>query len=251
MSFTDFKGTLSVRVGTLYYHFEALAPLIAQDEQKRYVLTQLGSKAYQLMSAEETEAHPDFRSTPSVGLAHNVKNLLSPSSYFALVYSRPKLGIIAALVFIAFGTYLLHGAKLEPIMFFLDRTPTTQQPLIPFELLASWVTVYVLSELLATGLFRRRGEHHLLFIGTAFAFGPLFVLPALILLGSSMSIGLSITENALLERGIPIVFQSWSIVVLTYAIAVSKGLGIEKAAVIALAIAYVNILLLYVLGRIG
>lgn len=251
MSFTDLKGTLSVRVGTLYYHFETLAPLIAQDEQKRYVLTQLGSKAYQLMSVEETEARPDFRSKPSVGLAHHARNLLSPPSYFAFLYSRPKLGIVAALVLIVVGTYLLYGAKLEPIMFFLDRAATTQQSLIPFELLASWVTVYVLSELLATGLFRRRGDHHLLFMGTAFAFGPLFVLPALILLESSLSIGLSITENTLLERGMLVVFQSWSIVVLTSAIAVSKGLGIEKAAVIALAIAYVNILLLYVLGRIG
>ena len=49
VSFTDLKSALSVSVGTLYYNLDLMEGLVAQDMDKRYILTREGEVAYRLL----------------------------------------------------------------------------------------------------------------------------------------------------------------------------------------------------------
>ena len=68
-----------------------------------------------------------------------------------------------------------------------------------------------------------------------------------------LSLGLRslLTRDTTAARALLAVLQAWSIIILSYAISISKGLRIDKAAIISLAVAYANIILVFVLGRIS
>ncbi len=250
MSFTEFKNTLDVRVGTLYYHFDALSRLISQNEQKRYALTPLGQRAYQLSRSEEyTTAQPLEIPKSQSGPRAYVKNLFLPSGFFSYVYASPKVGIALGLLVISFGSWISFQSRLVPILFFFDRAPTTSQEIFaPLGFVGSWLGVFVLSDLMARGLFQRRGEDHLLLIGTAFSFAPAILFPLAVYLDQLL--GPRLLRDPTAARALLAILQAWSIVILSYAVSLSKGLRIDKAAIISLVVAYTNIVLLFVLGRI-
>ncbi len=252
MSFTSFKNTLNVRVGTLYYHFDALSRLISQDEQKRYVLTPLGQRAYELSRSEELAwpSHVRIRRERS-GFTSYVRNVFFPSGFFSYIYAKPKVGISLALAVVAFGSWLSFAARLDPLLFFFDRSPAEQLAFIPVEFVAGWLTVFVLSELIARGLFQRRGDAFLLLIGTAFSFAPVLLFPMARFLDVSLGLRSPLTADPTAARALLAVLQAWAIVVLSYAVSISKGLRVDKAAVVSVVVAYANILLLFVLGRIA
>ncbi len=251
LSFTDFKKTLDVRVGTLYYHFDALSRLISQDEQKRYVLTPLGQKAYELSrSAEYTSPSRSIVLKTRNGLGAYFKNLLMPSGFFSYIYAKPRTGILVALLVIAFGGLISFEAKLDPLLFFFDRAPQGQELFIPFALVGSWIAVFLISDIAARGLYQRRGDDLILLIGTSFAFAPLLLFPLIRYLDLSFGVRSFLTRDSATVRALLVALQSWAIIVLTYAVSLSKGLRIDKATIISLIVAYINILLLFVLGRI-
>ena len=252
MSFTDFKSTLNVRVGTLYYHFYALSRLISQDEQKRYILTPLGQRAYEVSRSEESMA-PSRPILPKRRSAAGVyfRNLFLPSGFFSYIFARPAVGILVALLVIALGALVSFQAKLDPLLFFFDRVIQGRETLIPIELVASWFAVFLISDLLARGLYQRKGGHLLLLIGTSFAFAPVLLFPLLRYLDLSLGLRSPLTRDPTAVRTLLVALQAWAIVVLTYAVSLSKGLRIDKATIVSLIVAYSNILLLFVLGRIS
>lgn len=257
MSFTDFKAALDVRVGTLYYHFDALSRLISQDKQKRYILTPLGLKTYELSRSEEfTASSPlsmQYHRLPKTrsGASDYLRNLFLPSGFFSYIYSKPKIGILLALSVTLLGAWISFQAKLAPLLFFFDRAPLGQEALIPFEFVGSWLAVFLISDLVARGLFQRRGDDLLLLIGTSFAFAPVLLFPLARNLDLSLGVRSLLTRDPTASRALLAALQAWSIVILSYAISLSKGLRLDKAAIISLAVAYANIILVFVLGRIS
>ncbi len=252
MSFTEFKKTLDVRVGTLYYHFDALSRLISQDEQKRYILTPLGQRAYEVSRSEESVA-PSRPLLPKPRSAAGVyfRNLFLPSGFFSYIYARPRVGIPLAFLVIALGALVSFQAKLDPLLFFFDRAIQGREILIPIELVLSWFGVFLISDLLARALFQRKGDHLLLLIGTSFAFAPVLLFPLLRYLDLSLGLRSPFTRDPTAVRTLLVALQTWAIVILTYAVSLSKGLRIDKATIVSLIVAYSNILLLFVLGRIS
>jgi len=57
-SFTDLKSTLKVSVGTLYYNLDLLEDLVAQDREKKYVLTPKGEMAFDSLSKAKRNLPP-------------------------------------------------------------------------------------------------------------------------------------------------------------------------------------------------
>ena len=252
-SFSDFKETLNVRVGTLYYHFDVLGRLISQDEQKRYVLTGLGKKAYELTRAEEGKwRSPETGAiVPPSGIGGYVRNFILPSKFLSYTYRNQKIGIVLALITMAIGALVSFQARLQPILFFFDRASPNQEFLIPLELVGSWLGIFVITDILAVVIFKRKGDEQLLLVGTAFSFAPLILFPAIALLIASLRLGPSFLVDSAAARALLVILQSWSFVILTQAVAVCKGLGLEKSVILALVVAYFNIMILFVLGRVG
>jgi len=55
LGFKELKERLRINVGALYYHFDALSDLIMQDENRKYMLTDLGRMAYQFLTSKKAQ----------------------------------------------------------------------------------------------------------------------------------------------------------------------------------------------------
>ena len=53
LGFKDLKDALKVSVGTVYFHLEILGDLIAQDNDRKYFLTEKGRRALKLIGSGE------------------------------------------------------------------------------------------------------------------------------------------------------------------------------------------------------
>ena len=131
LGFSQIKQRLDVKVGTLYYHFDMLVGLIAQDSQKRYALTDSGKDAYRkLRSAEYVQSSerlaqesPTFQTPVERGL-----RLLVPTRIILSLQSRTPLGLIGAAILMGLGSFSVFQAHLATVLFFFD--PSNLDPLL-------------------------------------------------------------------------------------------------------------------------
>ncbi len=84
---------------------------------------------------------------------------------------------------------------------------------------------------------------------TAFAMLPLLIVPGSVVVLEAL--GYSFTALGFLIVLLPILLQVWVICLLSSAISFSKGLKVEKTAVVSLGVIYLNIAALLVLLEIG
>lgn len=241
IGFRDLKNGLKISVGTLYYHLDALGDLVAQDAERKYVLTEKGRLAIKMFasSEESLEAFEGEKKPSSLSLIGRLRAVILPRQLFAYVSSAPRRHIVEALAVVAFGSWILAEAKLEPILLFFNSRTTAAPYFIIIQFWITWIIVYALSEALSYFIYRRKEEHLSLLSGTAFSFIPLIFYAFLWFLIKSVSPDLLL--NTILWWGLLLVCQIWSVGLLSIAISVSKGLRIDKAAVISFLIQYLNI----------
>ncbi len=85
--------------------------------------------------------------------------------------------------------------------------------------------------------------------GTAFAMLPLLVVPGISFLAQLFSTSIRVQTYLIIL--LPIVLQAWVVCLLSGAISISKGLRMEKTAIISLGVIYLNILVLVVALQLG
>jgi hypothetical protein len=250
VSFKEFTEQLQINVGTLYYHFDVLRGLITQDEDRKYMLTDLGKMAYQLLTSKREQLiEIEVKEKAKMVKPHNrllryVKSIFWPSSLFFNLYQSPKRHLADVILIIAFGSWILNEAKLEPTLFFFDFKQFLSPQMIVARLLIGLFVILLISEIITRLLFQRSGGNLRLLIGASFSFLPLFVFPSLFLLQKWKLI---FSFNMLWSSILQFFFQAWSLSALSCAIALSKGLRIEKAAVISLVLMYLNIGYIFIL----
>jgi len=177
--------------------------------------------------------------------------LLFLSPIFALTVKPLKLLPISAaiLVFGAFGASL---AKLEPALFFYFeysiRSPTSIMVLFIF----NWVGLFLFTEALSYTFFKRVGNDLQLFTCVGLAALPMAVFPYIYmavpnLLETLNLYGWELMEN--LRNTILVIFQIWSILLVSAAVCHGKGLRLDKGIIISLTALYLNMAILFMLGR--
>lgn len=244
LGFKDFKERLQINVGALYYHFDALGSLIAQDENRKYILTDLGKMAYQLLTSKkeqlkELEVKERARAvSPSSWISRYAKTVFFPSWLFINLYQSPKRHLGEVVLILAFGSWSMIETKLEPVLFFFNIATFSSPIIVVSRLLIGLFIVLVVSEAMCRTLFKRTGGNLNLFIGASFSLLPVFLFPTLLLLEKW---NLIVFRDPFLRGIVQLFLQAWSLCVLTSAITLSKGLRIEKAAVISLVLMYLNI----------
>ena len=241
IGFRDLKEELRVSVGTLYFHLNALGDLVTQDAERKYILTDKGRLAIKMFasSEESLEALAGEKEPSSLSLIGRLRAFILPKQLFVYVSSAPRRHIVEALAVVAFGSWVLAEAKLEPILLFFNSRTTAAPFFIIIQFWITWIMVYALSESLSYLIYRRKEEHLGLLSGTAFSLVPLIFYAFLWFLVKSMSPDLLL--NTILWWGLLLVCQIWAVGLLSIAISVSKGLRIDKAAVISFLIQYLNI----------
>ena len=256
LGFTQIKNRLSVRVGTLYYHFDTLAGIVTQGPDKKYMLTDAGRDIYaKLHSAEYAPSGEVLsRSLPSPSSMDRVGRILVPSPLIDAQRAGSPVAILGAVLVLGIGAFLVYQARLETLVLLLNPSslglvlsPTLEAVVLEAAFFGSWIAIYTVSEAIATVLFGRRGEHLVLLVGSAYCLIPLLLFEG----------WWDIVTNITLPTGVPaltvsriilVILQTWSLGILATIVARVKGLRLDKSAVIALAIAYLSILIAYVGG---
>jgi DNA-binding transcriptional ArsR family regulator len=241
MGFTELRETLNTSVGTLYYHFDVLGNLIAQDKNRKYRLTDRGRLAYRALSGEKEgeELKVDLTTAPGSPRAL-LLTLFAPRGLFTYLYSSPLRFVPEALIILLYGTWVFSQSSLEPMGLFVTVGAWTLPHLIMVEFLAGWLVFSLLSSFLALVLFGRHGGDLDLLVGVAFSFLPLLFFPSLVFLNIYFGLGLPLVGNTVVDIFF-FVFQGWALCLLTTAIGSAKGLKMERAVIISLIILYLNI----------
>ena len=237
--FTELRRLLNTSVGTLYYHFDALGDLISQDEKRKYRLTEKGMLAYRTLTGEGGGDLKVEETTTGTALTL-LTTLFTPRGLFTHLYSSPLRFVPQAIMILIYGAWAFSQSGLEPLGIFITAGAPSPQPMVMAEFLASWLAISLLSELLTLVLFRRRGGEVDLLVGVAFSLLPLLVFPSLLLLNINLGLGLPLAGNLAVDA-LFYALQAWTLCLLTTAIGSAKGLRMERAAIISLAVLYLNI----------
>jgi hypothetical protein len=250
ISFTMLKRRVDAKVGTLYYHLDMLKGLVAQDSQKRYQLTSVGVNAYtRLQSSEYVESSsllvqnlPENR-----GPVERVASVLALGPLWPGLVAGSILPKIGAVGLVGLGALLVYLSRLETVLLFLNPV-LGGSTLLFLEFILAWIVVYGIADIVGTFLFHRKGEHLALLLATGYALTPLLGFAVWWNLVIYYSFRTPLVSTFVFSRVLLIILQAWSLAILAQAVSSVKGLRLERAAVVSLAVAYMNILIAYLRG---
>jgi len=241
--FKELHDTLGISVGALYHHLEALEGIVAQAPDKKYVLTEQGRSTIDTLSISEEKIAagrlPVARET-RLGLVS--KEVLFGRTLFEYLNQESLRTLPLAVLIVFFGGWVSSQANLEPLLLFY-LSPTSSAGRAWFILLfpIGWLATFAVADILSTTIFHRKGGDISLLNGTAFSMLPLLIVPGISFLVQEFSPGRPVGYLTIL---LPVVLQVWILCLLSTSISISKGLKLEKTALISLGVVYVNILAL-------
>ncbi|MGC9069291.1 MAG: DUF7347 domain-containing protein [Thermoprotei archaeon] len=224
--FTDLKNYMGISVGSLYYHLNILEGLITQTQDKRYTLTEKGLEAYKMLVGKNIEI-------PKQGVITRVLYGMMLSWLISKMSEKRSIRLPLILLLFTSYVYVPYTVRLVPLGFFFGFSSLVWWYYVVFSLL-SWFLMYFFGDVLASLFFRRWGVGHSLLLElSVIPVFVLYVIPGFLFMLNLMN------EYVLL------VFQSWSLIILGFIIAYTKGLKVEQGLLITLILFYINFMLIY------
>ncbi len=250
LGFKELHQALKISVGALYHHLDMLEGIVAQDPDRKYVLTDQGRSAVETLSiSEEKIAAGHAQPGTETRLGFVSGEILLGRTLLNYLNADPIRSLPLAILIVAFGGWISSQTRLEPLLlFYLSPSSGTVSALFLLMFPIGWLVTFAMADVLSTFIFHRRGDDLRLLNGTAFAMLPLLIVPGLFSLVQLFSPGRSVGYTAVL---LPIVLQAWVVCLLASAVSISKGLKLERAALISLGVVYLNILVLLVGLQLG
>lgn len=233
--FTDLKREVNIGVGKLYYHINILGSLIEQDEYKKYMLSSEGKRAYELLKAGDYGVV--YPKLPK--LLDLVFSFVTVKPVFRFFQFNQKVGLSSSLLIFSLGVCVNILAGLDPILLFLIDRPVVSPFEILFKSVIGPILVFIFCDLTSTYVFRRTGDHINLFVGIVFSQIPLILFSCIWVVFAGL-----IRSMLFLGYFLFFVLQAWLLLLLISALTAFKRLRVSQAALIALALTYINIVLL-------
>ena len=246
-SFTQFKRSLEVSTGTLYHHLDVLKELVVQDEKKKYILSNLGERAHAFLiqkydSMESTKVTE--RKTASAFL--NRIFTLAPKRVVDLINKKTYYGwIISGSLVAIFFTLIAIGGINSSYIFYLpyqEELTIGTRFWLGSKFLISLILVIGFSELMCRFLFKK-SENTVKFIAT-FSVG-LFPMIIYLILHTILAYVSPLFLEGITIKIIMVVFQIWTILLISYIQVVTKFIKIERSLLITFLVHYIafNIIL--------
>lgn len=233
IGFKELRETLGLGVGTVYYHLDMLSNFVTQDKQRKYRLNDRGQMLYKVLKEGSVPA------TLVVGetFSHNVGKWLFLSPLFAKTV-KPQRLLPASLALLLIGAFGAAYARLEPALFFYFPYPSLNSTSLMVLYVFNWTGLFLFAELFTYLLYRRVGNDLQLFTCVGLATFPMALFPYAYLLVSE-----SITQYLMFA------LQIWSLLLFSAALCFGKGIRLDKAIVVSLTAIYLNVAILFILGR--
>jgi len=239
--FKELHEALKISVGALYHHLDTLDGLVTQDPGKKYILTDRGKAAINAFSVSEEKmitvtSQPQARDS-RIGLVS--RELLFGRSLFDYLNQEPLRSLPLAIIILALGGWISFQANLEPLLlFYLNPSPNIGQAWFLLMFPLGWLTTFALTDGLSSLIYHRRGGDLSLVNGTVFSMLPLLTIPGFLFLVQPFSTLLKSNVTLIILQ---VLVQVWVICLLSSAISISKGLRMERTALISLGVIYLNI----------
>lgn len=246
IGFKELREALGLGVGTVYYHLDMLSDFLEQDKQRKYGLNDRGQMLYRVLKEGSLPASLGISET----FSHRLGKWLFLSPVFALTAKPLRFLPISAVVLIlgAFGASL---ARLEPALFFYFPYSAYNFTSIMMLFIFNWIGLFLFAEAVAYVLFKRVGNDLQLFTCIGLAATPLAFFPYIYMAIPKILEGLSLSysELEMIRQGVLVILQIWSLLLVSAAFCHGKGLRLDKGILVSLTAIYLNIAVLFLLGR--
>ncbi len=229
--------------GTIYHHLETLKELVDQKTDKRYYLRELGVYAYSsLKNNIETIKSPDFthRELRSPILRKLMK--ITSKRFIQFEKEDKALSTIISLSILITGTILtgLNGFY-SFLLFFIESEQSNMdlflQILLSFTFIVNMIVFFIIIEGISRLFYKKKENTFNFFISFAIIQFPMvFYLITHLIFKSFWLLNPSIFN--LLDKILLIIFQVWSLWLLSYSLCVMKGIKIESCLIISLLLHY-------------
>jgi DNA-binding transcriptional ArsR family regulator len=233
IGFKELREALGLGVGTVYYHLDMLSDFLTQDNQRKYRLNDRGKMLYRTL--KEGNIPPTLEI--SEAFSHRLAKWLFLSPVFAKTVKPLRfLPVSTAILLIAaLGTAY---AQLDSALFFYFPYSTYSFTSIITLYFINWIGLFLFAELFTYLLYRRVGNDLQLFTCLGLASFPIAIFPYIHLFISDV-----------ISQYILFILQIWSLLLVSAALCFGKGIRLDKAIVVSLTAMYLNIALLFLLGR--
>src|SRR5438132_9706161 len=240
--FKELHDSLKISVGALYHHLDSLEGFVAQGADRKYVLTDDGRAAISAFSTgEERIIAKAAQASPGESrFGVFSRELLFGRTVFNYLSQEPLRSLPIAVMILALGGAISFMTNLEPILlFYLNPTQGIAKTWFLLLFPLGWFITFAVADIMCNLFYHRRDGELSLVNSTAFAMLPLLLVPGLILLIQPFSaVVQSATAFTILLQ---VAVQVWVVCLLSSAVSISKGLKMERTALISLAVMYLNI----------
>jgi DNA-binding transcriptional ArsR family regulator len=233
IGFKELREALGLGVGTVYYHLDMLSDFITQDKQRKYKLNDRGQTLYKILKEGNVPATLEI----SEAFSHRIAKWLFLSPVFAKTAKPLKL-LPVSIAILFLGALGSAYAKLDSALFFYFPYSAYSFTSIIALYVFHWIGLFLFAELFTYLLYRRVGNDLQLFICLGLAAFPIAIFPYIYLLISDIT-----------SQYILFVLQIWSLLLVSAALCFGKGIRLDKAIVVSLTAMYLNIAILFMLGR--
>ncbi len=244
IGFKELRETLGLGVGTVYYHLDMLSEFLVQDKQRKYRLNDRGQMLYRVLKEGEVP--------PALGLGETFSHRIGKWVFLSPVFARttkPFLMLPIAFGILIFGALGTAYARLDPALFFYLRFSAYSYSTIILLYFLNWIGLFLLSELLAFALYRRVGNDLQMLACIGIAAFPLALFPYIFVALPIAFPLISLSDLNVVGQYVMVALQIWSLILFSVALCFGKGLRLDKAIVISLMAIYVNIAVLFLLGK--
>lgn len=234
IGFKELKETLGLGVGTVYYHLDMLSSYLSQDKQRKYRLNDRGLLLYKSLKGGSS---PPSTLELSETFGHRLIRWL----FLAPVFSRTVLPLRLlplALLILLFGALGSAFASSQSLLFFYSPFTNFQFETTTLLYLFNWISLFFFSDLIHYVVFKRTGGDLQLFVCIGIASLPIALFPYLYMFFSYE-----------IARYLLLVLVIWTMMLLSSAYSFSKGLRLDKSIVLSLFVLYLNVAILFALGR--
>ncbi len=233
IGFKELRQSLGLGVGTVYYHLDMLSSFLTQDRQRKYMLNNRGKTLYRVLKEGNVPATVAITES----FSHVVGKWLFLSPVFAKTI-KPLQVLPLSIAVLVLGALGSAYARLDSALFFYLQYSTYSFSTIAALYVFNWIGLYLFAEVFTYFLYKRVGNDLQLFTGLCLATFPIAVFPYLCM----------ILSTAVLQY-LMIILQIWTLLLISAAFCFGKGVRLDKAIVMSLTAMYLNIAVLFLLGR--
>jgi DNA-binding transcriptional ArsR family regulator len=244
IGFKELREALGLGVGTVYYHLDMLSGFIRQDKQRKYGLNDRGRTLYMILKEGNVPATIEI----SEAFSHRVGKWLFLSPVFAKTV-KPLRFLPVSIAILLVGALGSAYAKLDSALFFYFPYSIYSFASIMTLYLFNWIGLFLFAELFTYVLYRRAGNDIQLFACIGMSAILLAVYPYIYLAIPAIFSNLSLADLEMIMQYILITLQIFSLLLVSAALCFGKGIRLDKAIVISLTAIYLNIAILFMLGR--